>query len=61
MTRFVEVVICFFMPPVAVFMKRGLRVEFWLGLFLTLCFWVPGIVYALIVVAQPDDGKDLIK
>ena len=45
------VILCFILPPLAVYLSVGsIGFEFWLSLILTLLFWVPGIIYALIVV-----------
>lgn len=37
------------LPPVAVFMKKGLGGAFLLNILLTLIGWLPGVVHALIV------------
>ncbi len=36
------------LPPFAVFLEDGLRGHFWLNLLLTLCFYIPGMVHALV-------------
>jgi len=46
----VLVILAIFIPPLCVFLIRGLRTEFWLDLILTILFWVPGLIYALLVV-----------
>ena len=38
-----------FLPPLAVYLEYGLRAEFWLSLILTLCFWIPGVIYSYFV------------
>jgi uncharacterized membrane protein YqaE (UPF0057 family) len=39
------------LPPLAVYLKEGvINGKFWLSLVLTLLFWIPGVIYALIVV-----------
>ena len=48
MTTFAALLIALFLPPVAVFMKRGVAsVSFWLNVVLCLVFWLPGILHAL--------------
>ena len=38
------------LPPAAVYLARGIGNEFWISLILTLLFWFPGIVYAMLIV-----------
>lgn len=39
------------LPPLAVYLKEGvINGKFWLSLVLTLLFWIPGVIYALILV-----------
>jgi uncharacterized membrane protein YqaE (UPF0057 family) len=45
------VILAILLPPLAVYLKEGeINSRFWLSLILTLLFWVPGVVYALLVV-----------
>lgn len=45
------VVIAFFIPFLGVLLYEGeLTINFWLSLLLTLLFWLPGFIYALIVI-----------
>ncbi|HPD54609.1 MAG TPA: YqaE/Pmp3 family membrane protein [Bacteroidia bacterium] len=46
------IVLCILLPPLAVFLKFGIGTEFWISLILTLIFWLPGVIYALIVVTR---------
>ena len=41
------------LPPLGIFLARGLGLEFWVGTLLTILFWVPGILFALAVVLRP--------
>lgn len=44
-------ILCVILPPLAVGLHQGeLNGKFWLSVLLTLLFWLPGIIYALIVV-----------
>jgi uncharacterized membrane protein YqaE (UPF0057 family) len=43
------IILSILLPPVAVFMKRGLGGAFLLNILLTLIGWLPGVVHALIV------------
>jgi len=42
------------LPPLGIFLTRGLGPEFWIGALLTILFWVPGILFALAMVLRPD-------
>lgn len=44
------VILAILIPPLAVALKVGLSTPFWLDLLLTLLFYFPGMIYALIVV-----------
>jgi uncharacterized membrane protein YqaE (UPF0057 family) len=43
-------ILAIFIPPLAVYLKRGIGKDFWIDLILTLFFFVPGMLYALYVV-----------
>jgi uncharacterized membrane protein YqaE (UPF0057 family) len=44
-------ILAILLPPLAVYLKEGIiSGKFWLSLVLTLLFWIPGVIYALIVV-----------
>jgi uncharacterized membrane protein YqaE (UPF0057 family) len=44
-------ILCILLPPLAVYLHEGeINTRFWISLILTLLFWLPGIIYALIVV-----------
>ncbi|KAL8557654.1 hypothetical protein ACS0TY_004933 [Phlomoides rotata] len=46
---FLEVILAIFLPPVGVFLRYGLGVEFWIDLLLTILGYLPGIIYAIYV------------
>ena len=48
------VIAAILLPPLGIFLARGLGAEFWIGVALTILFWLPGIIYALAVVLRPD-------
>lgn len=37
------------LPPLAVFLSRGLSSAFWINLILTLIGWLPGVIHAFYV------------
>lgn len=44
------VILAIFIPPLAVALARGIGNEFWLDLLLTILFFLPGMIYALLIV-----------
>ncbi len=44
------VILAILLPPLAVYLLRGIGTEFWISLILTLLFWLPGVIYALILI-----------
>jgi len=52
-TGVAAVVAAILLPPLGIFLARGLGPEFWAGTLLTILFWVPGILFALAVVLRP--------
>lgn len=46
----VLIVAAILLPPLGVFLARGLVPVFWLSCLLTLLGWLPGVVFALYVV-----------
>ena len=52
MSRLVMIIMAVFLPPLAVFFKKGIMPTFWLNLLLTLLFFIPGMIHALLVVTK---------
>lgn len=47
------IVLCsIFIPPLGVALMYGITDKFWICLLLTFCFWLPGMIYALIQVLR---------
>lgn len=45
------VILAFILPPLAVYLLEGeITNHFWISVLLSLLFWVPGIIYALILI-----------
>lgn len=43
--------IALILPPLAVYLHQGeINSKFWISLLLTLLIWIPGVVYALLVI-----------
>ncbi|MFA4852173.1 MAG: YqaE/Pmp3 family membrane protein [Bacteroidales bacterium] len=43
-------IIAILLPPLAVYLVRGIGNDFWIDVLLTLLFWIPGVIYALLVI-----------
>jgi uncharacterized membrane protein YqaE (UPF0057 family) len=44
-------ILAILLPPLAVYLHEGaINAKFWISLLLTLIFWLPGVIYALIVI-----------
>ena len=54
--RLIRAVVGVILPPLAMFMERGIKVEFWIDLLLTFLGIVPGTIYFFHVM-----GLDIIK
>lgn len=46
------IILAILLPPLAVGLLYGIGTEFLISLVLTLLFWVPGVIYALIMVLK---------
>ncbi|HEX6914219.1 MAG TPA: YqaE/Pmp3 family membrane protein [Chitinophagaceae bacterium] len=47
------VILAILLPPLAVYLHEGaITNRFWISVLLTLLFWLPGVIYALIVVLE---------
>ncbi|HTK63203.1 MAG TPA: YqaE/Pmp3 family membrane protein [Pseudonocardia sp.] len=53
--KLLEIIIAFLLPPVAVWMKKGFNSQVLIALVLWLLGHIPGVIYALWVISQPDD------
>ena len=49
-----RIVLAIFLPPVAAFLTVGLRLQFWLNIILTLCWFLPGSVHAIWLVVKKN-------
>ncbi|HYM92854.1 MAG TPA: YqaE/Pmp3 family membrane protein [Chitinophagaceae bacterium] len=51
--KFWLTIIAILLPPLAIYLYEGeIRKCFWISLLLTLLFWLPGIIYTLIIINQ---------
>lgn len=48
-------ILAILLPPLAVYLYEGeINNKFWISLLLTLLFWLPGVIYALVVILGGD-------
>jgi len=47
------VVAAILLPPLGVFLGRGLGRDFWIDTLLTLLGWIPGVIFALVSLFRP--------
>jgi uncharacterized membrane protein YqaE (UPF0057 family) len=51
----VLIILAILLPPLAVYLhQQEINNKFWISLVLTLLFWLPGVIYALVVVLDAD-------
>ncbi|HEX7906178.1 MAG TPA: YqaE/Pmp3 family membrane protein [Chitinophagaceae bacterium] len=49
------IILAILLPPLAVYLHQGeINNKFWISLILTLLFWLPGVIYALVVILGED-------
>lgn len=48
------IVLAVLLPPVGVWLARGIGFAFWVSLVLTLLAYVPGMIWSLVAVLRPD-------
>ena len=49
MMAIITLIATILLPPLGVAMKHGLDRDFWINLFLTLIFFVPGVIHGIYV------------
>ena len=50
---FLYVVLAILLPPVCVGLwEGGFTMDFWISLILTICFWIPGVIFALYIILR---------
>ena len=47
------IVAAILLPPLGIYLARGISPAFWIGTALTVLFWVPGILFALTMILRP--------
>ncbi len=49
----ISVVLAILLPPLGVFMRFGLGRWFWIAVALTILGWIPGAIFALVILFRP--------
>ncbi|WP_174273367.1 YqaE/Pmp3 family membrane protein [Sphingomonas bacterium] len=50
----VALIAALLLPPLGTFLVRGIGTAFWVTVLLTLVGWLPGVVFALLVMLRPE-------
>jgi uncharacterized membrane protein YqaE (UPF0057 family) len=48
-----QLVAAVLLPPLGIYLSRGFGPAFWIGVVLTVFWWVPGVVFALATLLAP--------
>ncbi|WVZ57070.1 hypothetical protein U9M48_007506 [Paspalum notatum var. saurae] len=48
----IRVILAILLPPLGVFLRHGIKIEFWICLILSLLAYLPGIIYAIWVIVK---------
>ncbi|KAI0088791.1 hypothetical protein BDY19DRAFT_945972 [Irpex rosettiformis] len=43
-----------FVPPLTVFFKRGLKIDFWINILLWILGWIPGVLHAWYIISRSE-------
>ncbi|KAF8338654.1 hypothetical protein F5887DRAFT_982256 [Amanita rubescens] len=49
-------IIAIFIPPLPVFLKRGIGSDFWINILLWILGWIPGVIHAWWVIGKSGPG-----
>ncbi|WP_417469770.1 YqaE/Pmp3 family membrane protein [Maricaulis sp.] len=47
-----RIILSILLPPLGVFLKEGLGLQFWINILLTLLGYVPGVLHAVWIIAR---------
>ena len=48
----IALILAIFLPPLGVAVKRGINIQLFINIFLTMFGWLPGIVHALYIILK---------
>lgn len=49
-----QVIAAILLPPLGLFLQRGITPAFWICVVLTIVGWVPGLIFALVLLLAPN-------
>jgi len=49
-----------FLPPLAVFFKRGCAADFWINVLLSILGWLPGVIHAWYVISKYERPEAVV-
>ncbi|WP_246152499.1 YqaE/Pmp3 family membrane protein [Sphingomonas montanisoli] len=50
----VTLIAAILLPPLGIFLDRGITPAFWLGVVLTIIGWLPGVLFAVLLLLIPE-------
>ncbi|HEY8600671.1 MAG TPA: YqaE/Pmp3 family membrane protein [Thermomicrobiales bacterium] len=53
----IRIILSIIIPPLGVFLKVGLGLQFWINILLTLLGYIPGLVHAIWIIAQDNRAR----
>lgn len=53
----IRIILSVIIPPLGVFLKVGLGLQFWVNIVLTLLGYIPGLVHAIWIIAQDNRAR----
>ncbi len=56
-----RVIFAVLLPPVGVFLKVGLGLQFWLNIVLTLLGYIPGLVHAIWIISRDGGYRQTVR
>lgn len=55
MAAFIKILLSILFPPLGALLTVGLGCQFWLCLLLTILGYIPGLIYAIWIIAKADE------
>jgi len=52
-----RIILLVIIPPVGVFLKVGLGLQFWINIVLTLFGYVPGLIHGIWIVSRSESAR----
>lgn len=52
-----RIILLVIIPPIGVFLKVGLGLQFWINILLTLLGYVPGLIHGIWIVSRSESAR----